>query len=299
MVERGNFGERQDDSRRDWGYYKHLSIYAFAAPFVAGRRCLEIGSGSGYGSRLLLEAGAASLLAIDKDVAGLDALRRDYPAVDVLACDLDLDGLEVPPATHDVVFSSNVFEHLVYPDSTLAAAAAALVDDGLFIIAVPPVASIDDLVRNGMNIFHVTNIPPRAWAAKLRRYFHDVAAFRHWIRSGTVSPEGEVRGGEPCLDNFTFAPDAGDAPTINSIFVARRPRRPPIAQPVEEEGCPQEWRPAKVEADARQAMVVKLKTEIDEARRWAEDARRKGADMNFILDSVCRQLRFLCDQAES
>ncbi|MFM7291557.1 MAG: class I SAM-dependent methyltransferase, partial [Planctomycetia bacterium] len=94
MTGRGNFGERQDpgadDGAGDWGFLAHRSIYDFAGRYARGRRCLEIGCGTGYGSRLFLEAGATSLVAIDKDAAGLDALRARHPAITFVARDLDL-----------------------------------------------------------------------------------------------------------------------------------------------------------------------------------------------------------------
>jgi hypothetical protein len=41
-----------------WGYWAHLSIYRFAVPFAQGKRVLDAGSGSGYGSSYLARHGA-------------------------------------------------------------------------------------------------------------------------------------------------------------------------------------------------------------------------------------------------
>jgi len=299
MATRTHFGERQDAVTRDWGFFAHRSIYEFAAGFVRGKTCLEIGCGTGYGSQHLIASGAASLIAVDKDAAGLDALRKLHPAITFLARDLDLDGIDLPAGSVDVVFSSNVFEHLAYPDSVLVSAATALTDDGIAIIAVPPITSVGGLVENAKNIFHINNIPTWAWEAKLGRYFHEVRRYRHWVRPHKVAPLGAIIRDDPHPDDFTFTSETSrEEETITAIFVAERPRRPPIAEPVVDEGCPAAWKAAKVEADARQAMVTRLKHEIADIGTWVAANRAQGTDRDFILDSVCRQLDFLCGRTE-
>lgn len=297
MEGQGNFGERQEGTAKDWGFHAHLSIYRFAADYVRGRRCLEIGCGTGYGSRHLRDAGAASLVAIDKDEAVVARLRGRHPTVDFLARDIDLDGLGVPARSCDLVFSSNVFEHLAYPDRALADAAAALADDGLAIIAVPPITTVGMLAENARNVFHVNNIPTWAWTAKLGRYFHAVRRHRHWVAPRRLTAAGEIDRARCRLGDFTFPAATGDEPTITAIFVAERPRRPPLEGPTEAETCPAEWRPAKVEADARQAALTDLKRQLVEIGTWAADNRHRGVDAGFIVDSVCRQLQYLTGRA--
>lgn len=302
MDSTGNFGERQEDGAADWGYLAHRSIYEFAARQAPGKRCLDIGCGAGYGVDVFLRGGARAVVAIDKDEAGLEALRRRHPQATFHARDLDLEGLALAPASVDFAFSSNVFEHLAYPDRVLADVAAALVDAGIAIVAVPPVASVGMLAENAKNIFHIHNIPPWAWAAKLRRYFHDVAVYRHWVRPERLAADGGIVREDPRGDDFVFEPAGAPAPgrcveTITAIFVASGPRRPPLEPATRAEQCPEEWRAAKVEADARQEMVVDLKRHIAEVERWAADNRALGTDPAFIVESVCRQLRFLTGRA--
>lgn len=298
MGDRSNFGERQAADRPDWGFHAHLSLYAFAAEFVRGRRCLEVGCGTGYGTRLLLECGATEVIAIDKDVGCLADLAAAHPALRLQAGDIDLTGLRVPPRSVDVVFSSNVFEHLAYPDEALAQIGAALVDDGLAIIAVPPILSPGMLAENARNIFHVNNIPPAAWVAKLGRFFETVRRHRHWVRPEKLLPTGDIERSAARTTDFLFSA-AGplDEPTITAIFVAGRPRRPPRAATPEAEACPAEWRADKVEADARQKMVTDLKRQLGEIVDWAATNRASGVDAGFIIDSICRQLAFLTDRA--
>ncbi|MGO9598768.1 MAG: hypothetical protein ACLP7Q_12335 [Isosphaeraceae bacterium] len=41
-----------------WVRYQHIERYRWAAEFVVGKRVLDVGCGSGYGSAMLASAGA-------------------------------------------------------------------------------------------------------------------------------------------------------------------------------------------------------------------------------------------------
>ena len=295
LASRGNFGERQESGRHDWGYYAHLSIYAFAAECVRGRRCLEIGCGTGYGAQYLeAEGGAASVVAIDKDESQMEELRARFPTITFLARDLDLGGLNVAADSVDVVFSSNVFEHLAYPDPVLAAASNALAKDGMAIIAVPPIMTVGMLAENAKNVFHINNLPTWAWTAKLGRYFQSVSTYRHWVRADRIDGQGAILRDRPSLADFVFTEDDSCNPsTITAVFVCHGPRRSPLPAAGEAETCPPEWRSLKVEADARQEMVTDLRRELAAAAAWARENTQAGTDPRFILEGVCRQLKFL------
>ncbi len=45
----------------------HLERYKFAAKFAKGKNILDIASGTGYGSKMLLDAGAKTVLGVDID----------------------------------------------------------------------------------------------------------------------------------------------------------------------------------------------------------------------------------------
>ena len=296
LAARGNFGERQESGRHDWGYYAHLSIYAFAAECVRGRRCLEIGCGTGYGAQYLeTEGGAASVVAIDKDESQMEELRARFPTITFLARDLDLGGLNVAADSVDVVFSSNVFEHLAYPDPVLAAASNALAKDGMAIIAVPPIMTVGMLAENAKNVFHINNLPTWAWTAKLSRYFQSVRTYRHWVRADRIDDQGAILRDRPSLADFIFDQPASLDPRqiITAVFVCGEPRRPPLPTVAGAEACPSEWRALKVEADARQETVTGIRRDLATAAAWARENRQAGTDPAVILDGVCRQIEFL------
>jgi 2-polyprenyl-3-methyl-5-hydroxy-6-metoxy-1,4-benzoquinol methylase len=57
-------GERVNPDFPDANFNNHLKVYQFAAQFVPGKRVLDIGSGTGYGSEYLA-AYASSVTGID------------------------------------------------------------------------------------------------------------------------------------------------------------------------------------------------------------------------------------------
>lgn len=290
----GNFGERQRADRPDWGFHAHMSIYRFAAAFVAGKRCLEIGCGTGYGSEHLLGAGPRCLVAIDKAEDVLAELRGRLPAIRFVRRDLDVEGVGLPGETFDVAFSSNVFEHLAYPDAVLEDLVSVLAPDASLLLAVPPVINPGMLAENAKNLYHINNIPPSAWVAKLGRFFHEVRVFRHWVVPERLDAAGEIVRTDPAPDDFVFTEIATpDVTTITSVFLALRPRETVLPADPEAERCPAAWRPRKVEADARQEMYATLLRQLEEIRTWAESNRAANVDREMIITAVCRQLAYL------
>jgi SAM-dependent methyltransferase len=294
VSDQGNFGERQRADRPDWGFFAHLSIYRFAAPLVAGKRCLEIGCGTGYGSAHLLEAGPERLVAMDKAADVLETLRVRLPTIEFVARDLDVEGIGLPAETFDFAFSSNVFEHLAYPDAVLEDLVSVLSPDACLFLAVPPVTTPGMLAENAKNLYHINNIPPCAWVAKLSRFFHEVKLFRHWVVPGKTDATGEIIREDPSPDDFVFTEESTpDFSTITSVFQAVRPRESVLPADPQAESCPESWRPRKVEADARQEMYSSLLGHLEEIRTWAESNRASNVDPQTIITAMCRQLAFI------
>lgn len=302
MSELGNFGERQDTATRDWGFLAHLSIYEFAARYAGGKACLDVGCGTGYGADHLRQRGAASMVGFDKDAGVIEVLSGRYPEVAFRAVDFEMDGLPLPESSVDLLYSSNVLEYIAYVDPVLAECARVLRPDGVAVIAVPPVMSPGMLAMNARNLFHINNIPPWAWQTKLGRYFGEVAYFRHWVRPDKVAADGGPTRDGAVLDDFVFERDDDwRTDTITSVFVCRERRAVPLPR-LADEGCPESWRPAKLEAEARQEVFVDLerrqrdtlawwRSEMAGLRAWLEQARAQGADPRAMVDAIARQLR--------
>src|SRR4051794_32573767 len=57
---------------------EHRTRYAFASELAAGRRVLDVACGSGYGSRILADAGADTVVGVDLDADAVVYARQRY-----------------------------------------------------------------------------------------------------------------------------------------------------------------------------------------------------------------------------
>lgn len=96
---------------------QHVRRYRTAALSVADKRVLDYGCGVGYGARMLAEAGAASVTAVDDAPAALAYARTHYPAaaIDYVLADTIATG------TYDVITCFEVLQHVRDPGELLAA----------------------------------------------------------------------------------------------------------------------------------------------------------------------------------
>jgi SAM-dependent methyltransferase len=99
-----------EDDRRS--FLNHVKFYAFAGQFVAGKRVADVGCGSGYGCRLLKEAGAAEVFGCDVSARALRYARERFGAFASFSLQTIVDLHEYPDGLADVVVSSEVLEHI-------------------------------------------------------------------------------------------------------------------------------------------------------------------------------------------
>lgn len=112
---------------------QHLDRYRLAARFSAGRRVLDIACGSGYGSRMLLDAGARSITGVDCSPQAIEYARARYgaPGLSFAVGDAEtFDGGEF-----DVIASFETLEHLPHPPVFLRRARQMLSRDGVLVIS--------------------------------------------------------------------------------------------------------------------------------------------------------------------
>lgn len=258
-IDVGNKGERIVADEKGWSYYAHLSIYHFALPYIARKRVLDAGCGTGYGADYFAGHGAASVTAVDASETAIGYCKQHFQRTGLSFAAMDLGAaLPFEDGAFDTIFSSNVMEHIAAIDVFLAECARMLADGGTMVIAVPPVASIELLEANLRNIYHVTNLTPLGWHTKIGRFFAEVQPYHHGMTPPFDTHEalqGQFAlGGAATIRpaDFTFTPTDiatlnGNPYNITAIFVARQPRATALPPSLDEE-LPREWHAGTVYA---------------------------------------------------
>lgn len=114
----------------------HFRRYEFAADFVAGKRVVDIACGTGYGSALLADAGAASVLGVDCSPEAIDHAKARYKGGNLAFQQSDIFTFQ-PQEKFDVVVSFETIEHIDDHRGALARFFDLLQPGGRLIISSP------------------------------------------------------------------------------------------------------------------------------------------------------------------
>jgi ubiquinone/menaquinone biosynthesis C-methylase UbiE len=195
---------------------EHLARYAWAAQFATGKRVLDAACGAGYGSAMLLAAGAAEVVGVDLDEEVVAALRTGGAAGASFEV-ADLRTLPFDDASFDLITCFEAIEHVAEPGLVLDQLRRVLAPGGMVAISTPN----RDVYTPG-NPFHLRELTPNELERELAQRFSSVALRRQhtWVASGifddaafrTVGNE-EIEGAqlrkacedEPGRETYTLA----------------------------------------------------------------------------------------------
>ncbi len=120
----------------------HLERYRLAAQYVKGADVVDCACGTGYGSEMLLQAGATSVQGVDLDRDALEFARGRHAHPGVVY--YEADALRFTPSPIPSVWVSlETVEHLPNPHAYVARVASLLPPGGRFIVSVPVTVSTD------------------------------------------------------------------------------------------------------------------------------------------------------------
>ncbi len=164
---------------------EHQLRYRFARRWVSGKRVLDAGCGVGWGSAILLEAGAAEVVGLDLDPEAIANARARVPRAEFTVGDL----LQLPftDDRYDVVVCFEALEHTGDTNRTLDELSRVLTPDGLLLVSSPHPG-----VYPEGNPFHKNEETPERLLTEVGRRFSQAILFRQYSQIGSIL----VRDGE-------------------------------------------------------------------------------------------------------
>jgi SAM-dependent methyltransferase len=212
-------------------YFAHLSIYRFAAQFAQNGVVLDAGSGAGYGSAYLADHGAQFAHGIDVSAEAV-AFSQHYfqrPNLQYQVMSLEeITGFE--PHSFDLIYSSNVLEHVPNILAFLRSAWQLLKPDGTMVIAVPPIVNWELQAVNIANPFHYNIWTPRQWYYTLNIFFSNINCYTHVCSRQDVVPNFWNSPDQTIVDENDFGffnvtiEQIMYVPTITALFLVQKPR---------------------------------------------------------------------------
>lgn len=262
---------------------EHIARYAFAARFAAGKRVLDIGCGTGYGTAELAKL-AASATGIDLSNEAVAYAREHFPGPTFL--EAPAQKLPFSEAAFDLVTAFEVIEHLEDWAKLLAEASRVLTPEGLLLVSTPnTLYYAESRAKQGPNPYHHHEFAFEEFRVALKTHFaHAAVLFQDRVetfafygadgatdaridRNGGAAAEANfflgIASNEPLPDlrNFLYVPTAGNL---------LREREQHIALLEQELATKEQWlRDVTADRDALLERHRHLKDHLDHQNQWA------------------------------
>lgn len=129
-------GERPCAAFQDEIFINQLKVYKFASQFCSGKRVLDVGCGTGYGTAYLANS-AQSATGVDISSQAIRYARKQYKNSNLRFEQMNAESLTFADGSFDFVVSTENFEHLSDQKANLRHMARVLTGRGMLLLATP------------------------------------------------------------------------------------------------------------------------------------------------------------------
>lgn len=290
---------------------EHVARYAFARRFAEGRRVLDAGCGTGYGSAELAQA-AASVTGLDVSPEAIEYARANYPIPGLGFVVCNCAAMPFAGGAFDVVAAFEVIEHLSDHRAFLEDCARVLTATGLFIVSSPNKRYYAETrAQTGPNPYHAHEFEPEEFVEELSRVFPNVRLLlQNRIESFAFHPassfwpaDARIDGGGGSAQDAHFLIglcSRGPLPEARSfVYVPRaanllREREQHVQLLEQQLAQTRQWlAEAQAERSALLELFRKQMAELEDRTRWAhqlnsdlETSGQRIVELQNDLDSV-------------
>ncbi len=157
-------------------YLFHVATYRFAAQYTNGKKVLDFGCGSGYGT-VIVSPNCLSIVGVDISTEAIYYAERNYtkPNLSFLQVeDVSKNLLPFASESFDVVLSFQVLEHIREASSFFSEIVRVLTPGGILILATPDRKYRLFPFQRPWNIWHVHEYSASQLKKILEQYFIEV-----------------------------------------------------------------------------------------------------------------------------
>ena len=179
---------------------EHLARYTFAARLAAGKKVLDAGCGTGYGSAVLAQR-AASVTGLDIAPEAIAYARENYGASGALFVEGSCLAMPLPEAAFDLVVSFEVIEHLADWKAFLGECKRVLAPGGVLLLSTPNREYyLEARRRSGPNPFHTHEFDYDELSSVLAALFSQVHVYvQNHVDGIALQPISVNGAGQPEL----------------------------------------------------------------------------------------------------
>lgn len=277
-------------------YFEHLHRYLFATQFVGGKSVLDIASGEGYGSDLLLKSGAEKVVGVDIDENAIRHAERKYPAPGLSFIKGSCTHIPIADRSVDVVVSFETIEHIEEHEAFFDEIGRVLRPGGKLVLSSP---DRDEYLARGeeKNPFHRRELTASEFEQRLRSRYGHVKVLGQRLVAGSMiagKTSDQETGG---AIQFTLPNEAGETRSslhrpLYLLAVCCDEPLEPIATGVFEqrETSAQIWdvferaRGAPLADTSARARILALEAELDARGQWAQSLDREVQSLRNAIE---------------
>jgi ubiquinone/menaquinone biosynthesis C-methylase UbiE len=260
---------------------EHLARYAFARRYAAGKRVLDAGCGTGYGSAELAQS-AADVTGVDLAADAIAYAKTNYPIPGLRFIESSCTAVPFPPESFDLLVAFEVIEHLSDHRAFLNECARLLTPEGLFIVSSPNKRYYAKTrAETGPNPYHEHEFEAGEFVHELERVFPNVRLLlQNRVESFAFHPavsfwpaEARIDGGGGNAEDAHFFIALGsraELPAPKSFVYVPKAANMLRERELHVEALERQLAEIKADRQALLELFRRQTSELEERNRWAQ-----------------------------